>query len=214
MTTLVSRRWVLGAGVTAVAGNSTLSRIIQMVEEAQGSRAPTQRFVDQFARWYTPAVFVLAIAVAVLPPLLLGAAWMDWLYRALILLVVACPCAFALAVPVALTRALAVLARRGVLVVQPDALQRLTEVDRIVFDKTGTVLAHPAMPALVGKNQVAEPDVDGKLFRKEILEVAEKQGSGWVNYKFKNPANGEVQAKTSYVKKQGALILLAGAYLK
>ena len=84
----------------------------------------------------------------------------------------------------------------------------------VVFDKTGTVLAHPAMPALVGKNQVAEPDADGKLFRKEIIEVAEKQGSGWVNYKFKNPTNGEVQAKTSYVKKQGALILLAGAYAK
>ena len=84
----------------------------------------------------------------------------------------------------------------------------------VVFDKTGTVLAHPVAPALVGKNQVAEPDVDGKLYRKEIVDIAEKQGSGWVNYKFKNPTNGEVQAKTSYVKKQGGLIILAGAYLK
>lgn len=84
----------------------------------------------------------------------------------------------------------------------------------VVFDKTGTVLAHPVAPALVGKNQVSEPDADGKLFRKEIVEIAEKQGSGWVNYKFKNPTNGELQAKTSYVKKQGGLIILAGAYAK
>ena len=84
----------------------------------------------------------------------------------------------------------------------------------VVFDKTGTVLAHPVTPALVGKNQVAEPDADGKLFRKEIVDVAEKQGSGWVNYKYKNPASGELQAKTSFVKKQGGLIILAGAYLK
>jgi len=84
----------------------------------------------------------------------------------------------------------------------------------VVFDKTGTVLAHPVTPSLVGKNQVAEPDADGKLFRKEIIEIADKQGTGWVNYKFKNPTNGEVQAKTSYVKKQGSLIIIAGAYQK
>ncbi len=79
--------------VTALASNSTLARIIHAVEAAQGSRAPTQRFVDQFARWYTPVVFGLAIAVALLPPLFMGAAWIDWIYRALVLLVVACPCA-------------------------------------------------------------------------------------------------------------------------
>ena len=84
----------------------------------------------------------------------------------------------------------------------------------VVFDKTGTVLAHPVIPALVGKNQVAVPDADGKLFRKEIVDVAEKQGTGWVDYKYKNPASGAVEAKTSYVKKQGALIIIAGAYVK
>jgi cytochrome c len=84
----------------------------------------------------------------------------------------------------------------------------------VVFDKTGTVLAHPVTPALVGKNQVALPDADGKLFRKEIVDVAEKQGAGWVDYKYKNPTSGAVEAKTSYVKKQGALIIIAGAYVK
>lgn len=84
----------------------------------------------------------------------------------------------------------------------------------VVYDKTGTVLAHPVVPALVGKNQVSEPDADGKLYRKEIVEIAEKQGSGWVNYKFKNPTNGALESKTSYVKKQGGLIILAGAYVK
>jgi cytochrome c len=84
----------------------------------------------------------------------------------------------------------------------------------VIYDKTGTVLAHPVTPDLVGKNRVAEPDADGKLFRKEIVDVAEKQGSGWVNYKTKNPVSGQVEAKTSYVKKQGALIIFAGAYVK
>ncbi|MBD3814758.1 MAG: heavy metal translocating P-type ATPase, partial [Betaproteobacteria bacterium] len=77
--------------VTAAARDTTLARIIHAVEEAQGSRAPTQRFVDQFSRIYTPAVFAFALAVAVLPPLVIGGAWLDWIYRALVLLVVACP---------------------------------------------------------------------------------------------------------------------------
>jgi signal transduction histidine kinase len=83
-----------------------------------------------------------------------------------------------------------------------------------VFDKTGTVVAHPVNPSLVGKNQVSEPDADGKLFRKEIVEVANSKGTGWVDYKYKNPVSGQIEAKTSYVKKQGALIIAAGAYQK
>ncbi len=102
--------------VTALANNSTLARIIHAVEAAQGSRAPTQRFVDQFARWYTPLVFALAIAVALLPPLFMGAAWMDWIYRALVLLVVACPCALVISTPVSIVSGLAAAARHGILV--------------------------------------------------------------------------------------------------
>ena len=86
--------------MTAVAANSTLARIIHAVEEAQGAKAPTQRFVDQFARVYTPVVFAVALLVAVAPPLVMGGAWHDWIYRALVLLVIACPCALVISTPV------------------------------------------------------------------------------------------------------------------
>ena len=86
--------------VTAGASDSTLARIIHAVESAQGSRAPTQRFVDQFARVYTPAVFAVSVLVAVVPPLAFGGAWFDWVYKALVLLVIACPCALVISTPV------------------------------------------------------------------------------------------------------------------
>ena len=101
--------------VSAAADNSTLARIIHAVEQAQGTRAPTQRFVDQFSRIYTPAVFALALAVAILPPLLDGA-WLEWAYRALVLLVIACPCALVISTPVTIVSGLAAAARRGILV--------------------------------------------------------------------------------------------------
>ncbi|MEN3366345.1 MAG: cytochrome c [Burkholderiales bacterium] len=83
-----------------------------------------------------------------------------------------------------------------------------------VFDQTGTLLANPAAPDLVGKNDVSKPDADGKLFRKDILDVAKGKGSGWVDYKWKNPDSGKVEPKTSYVKKQGDVIIGAGVYAK
>ena len=102
--------------VTAASGDSTLARIIHAVEEAQGTRAPTQRFVDRFAAIYTPAVFALALAVAVLPPLLLGWGWLAALYKALVLLVIACPCALVISTPVTVVSGLAAAARRGILI--------------------------------------------------------------------------------------------------
>ena len=83
-----------------------------------------------------------------------------------------------------------------------------------VFDLDGTVIANPANPEVVGKNDIAKPDADGKLFRKDILNVAKTQGSGWVDYKWLNPTNGKVEPKTSYVKKQGDVIIGAGVYAK
>ena len=125
--------------VTALANNSTLARIIHAVEAAQGSRAPTQRFVDQFARWYTPLVFALAIAVALLPPLLMGAAWMDWIYRALVLLVVACPCALVISTPVSIVSGLAAAARHGILIKGGVYLEEGRKLRWLALDKTGTI---------------------------------------------------------------------------
>ena len=125
--------------VTALATNSTLARIIHAVESAQGSRAPTQRFVDQFARFYTPAVFAVALAVALIPPLVFGAAWMDWIYRALVLLVVACPCALVISTPVTIVSGLAAAARMGILIKGGVYLEGGRKLTVLALDKTGTI---------------------------------------------------------------------------
>lgn len=125
--------------VTAVASNSTLARIIHAVEAAQGSRAPTQRFVDQFARWYTPIVFGVAVAVALVPPLFMGAVWLEWIYRALVLLVVACPCALVISTPVSIVSGLAAAARRGILIKGGAYLEEGRKLRWLALDKTGTI---------------------------------------------------------------------------
>lgn len=125
--------------VSAVASNSTLARIIHAVEAAQGNRAPTQRFVDQFARWYTPLVFAVAVGVAVVPPLLMGAAWMEWVYRALVLLVIACPCALVISTPVTIVSGLAAAARRGILIKGGVYLENGRKLQWLALDKTGTL---------------------------------------------------------------------------
>ena len=125
--------------VTAAANNSTLARIIHAVEQAQGARAPTQRFVDSFAKIYTPLVFVFALAVAVIPPLFMGGVWFDWIYRALVLLVVACPCALVISTPVTIVSGLAAAARKGILVKGGVYLESGHKLDFLALDKTGTI---------------------------------------------------------------------------
>ncbi|KQB60265.1 MULTISPECIES: heavy metal translocating P-type ATPase [Acidovorax] len=125
--------------VTAGASDSTLARIIHAVESAQGSRAPTQRFVDQFARVYTPAVFAVAVLVAVVPPLAFGGAWFDWIYKALVLLVVACPCALVISTPVTIVSGLAAAARRGILIKGGVYLEGGRKLKVLALDKTGTL---------------------------------------------------------------------------
>ena len=125
--------------VTAAANNSTLARIIHAVEQAQGARAPTQRFVDQFSKIYTPAVFIFALGVALIPPLFMGAAWFDWIYRALVLLVVACPCALVISTPVTIVSGLAAAARKGILVKGGVYLEGGFKLDYLALDKTGTL---------------------------------------------------------------------------
>ncbi|MEJ2149672.1 MAG: cation-translocating P-type ATPase [Chloroflexota bacterium] len=139
--------------VSRLATESTISQIVRLVEQAQSQRAPVERFVDRFARWYTPAVVLLAALVAVVPPLFWGAPLLDspggvhgWLYRGLALLIVSCPCALVISTPVTMVSALSSLARRGVLVKGGAFLDRLARVQAFAFDKTGTLTqGHPVV---------------------------------------------------------------------
>src|SRR4029077_15445956 len=124
---------------TKAAGDTTLSRIIKMVEEAQRQKAPTQRFVDVFAKYYTPIVMILGLLVGLAPPLILGAAWTDWIYRALVLLVIACPCALVISTPVSIVCGLTAMARRGVLIKGGAYLEALGSLRALAMDKTGTI---------------------------------------------------------------------------
>ena len=135
----INGRGALDVQVTRLRGDSTLARIIELVERAQSQRAPSQTFVERFARVYTPAVLVLAALIGVVPPLLFDAAWGEWVYRALVLLVISCPCALVISTPVSVVSALAAAARKGVLIKGGARLERLAEVRCVAFDKTGTL---------------------------------------------------------------------------
>lgn len=141
--------------VTAAASNTTLARIIHAVEEAQSTRAPTQRFVDRFAAVYTPTVFAIAVAVAVLAPTLMGIGWLDAVYKALVLLVVACPCALVISTPVTIVSALASGARRGILIKGGAYLESARSLKVVALDKTGTITS--GKPTLVHQ-EVLRPE--------------------------------------------------------
>lgn len=125
--------------VTAEASSSTLARIIHSVEQAQATRAPTQGFVDRFAAVYTPAIFVIAVMVALAGPWLLGWTWMQAIYKALVLLVIACPCALVISTPVTIVSGLAAAARRGILIKGGIYLEEARKLKAIALDKTGTI---------------------------------------------------------------------------
>ncbi len=151
---------VIEVEATQPASNSTIARIVHMVEEAQASKAPAQRFVDVFARYYTPAVVVAATLVAVAPPLLFSGIWGDWFYRALILLVVACPCALVISTPVSIVSAIAAAARNGVLVKGGAYLEALGSIRALAFDKTGTLtLGKPEAQQVISLNGSDEHEI-------------------------------------------------------
>ncbi|MEK7952661.1 heavy metal translocating P-type ATPase [Luteolibacter soli] len=150
--------------VTKAASESTLARIIQLVGEAEEHKPPTQRWVDRFATIYTPAVFVMALLVAIIPPLLMGQPWSAWVYRSLVLLVIACPCALVIATPVSIVSGLTALARRGVLVKGGVYLEEVGKLRALAVDKTGTITR--GKPEVVGVSPVAG------LSEEEILRRA------------------------------------------
>ena len=120
-------------------GESAVDRIIKLIEEAEERKAPVERFIDSFSRWYTPLMMFVAAMVAVVPPLTMGAEWAEWIYKALALLLIACPCALVISTPAAITSALANASRSGALVKGGIALEQLGTVNTIAFDKTGTL---------------------------------------------------------------------------
>ncbi len=151
--------------VTANRGNTTLDRIVQSVQQAQAQRAPTQRFVDRFAAVYTPLVCLAAVLVAVLPPYLFSQPVLPWVYKALVLLVIACPCALVLSTPVTVVSGLASAARRGILVKGGVFLEQGCKLRALALDKTGTLT--------VGRPGVTEVVVWKKeLTRERAIELA------------------------------------------
>lgn len=142
---------VIQVKVEKAAKDNTISRIIELVEQAQASKAPTARFIEKFSQYYTPIVMGIAALIIIAPPLFMGGEWMTWLYRGLALLLIACPCALVLSTPAAIASGLAVGARRGLLIKGGSALEVIGQVDTIAFDKTGTLTeGEPKVTNVVG----------------------------------------------------------------
>jgi Cd2+/Zn2+-exporting ATPase len=144
------------------ADDTTLARIIHMVEEAQAQKAPMQTFVDKFARYYTPAVLILAVLIVFIPPLFFAQPFSEWLYRGLVLLVISCPCALVISTPVSIASGLASAARHGVLIKGGVYLERAGALNAIAFDKTGTLtIGHPCVKEVIPLNHHTPEDVLG-----------------------------------------------------
>lgn len=132
---------VLRVKVTAAAADNTIARIVKLVEEAQESKAPTERFIDRFSKVYTPFVLAVGTLVAIVPPLLLGGDWNEWIYKGLAVLLIGCPCALVISTPAAIAAGLSAGARRGLLLKGGAVLEGLRKITAVAFDKTGTLTA-------------------------------------------------------------------------
>ncbi|EPO5347589.1 Zn(II)/Cd(II)/Pb(II) translocating P-type ATPase ZntA [Klebsiella michiganensis] len=152
-------------------GDSAIDRILKLIEEAEERRAPIERFIDRFSRIYTPAIMVVALLVAIVPPLLSAGAWLPWIYKGLTLLLIGCPCALVISTPAAITSGLAVAARRGALIKGGAALEQLGRVRQVAFDKTGTLtIGQPRVTAVMTTADIGENDL-------LALAAAVEQGS-------------------------------------
>lgn len=183
----INQQGALEIEVTHLAADTTLARIIHLVEEAQAQKAPSQRFVDQFAKYYTPSVIAGAVLIAIIPPLVFAQPFAAWFYRALVLLVISCPCALVISTPVTIVSALATAARNGVLIKGGRFLEGLGTLKAIAFDKTGTLTRGvPAVTNIIalgsgfmvhGSEKDSPPALDSQLStldsqEREVLRIA------------------------------------------
>ncbi|WP_127090507.1 heavy metal translocating P-type ATPase [Aquabacter cavernae] len=137
--------------VTAAAQDNTIARVVKLVEEAQESKAPTERFIDRFSRYYTPGVVVVAALVALIPPLLFGGGWDEWIYKGLAILLIGCPCALVISTPAAIAAGLSTGARRGLLMKGGAVLEGIGKITAACFDKTGTLTeGQPKVTDVIG----------------------------------------------------------------
>ncbi len=166
----VNQQGMIEVEVTAGAGDTTLARIARTIREAQSQPAPTERFVDSFARRYTPAVVLLALAIAVGAPLITDEPFRPWVYKALVLLVIACPCALVISTPVSVVSGLAAAARRGILVKGGVHLENARHIRMVAVDKTGTLTE--GKPRLTDVHPVASMSKEEVLARAASLEAS------------------------------------------
>ncbi len=150
--------------VTKEYKDSTVKKILELVENASSKKAPTEQFISKFARYYTPFVVLTAVLVAVIPPLVTGAAFSQWFYRALIFLVVSCPCALVVSIPLGFFGGIGLASKNGILVKGGNYLEALNELDTIVFDKTGTITE--------GNFKVTDVNIHSNYSRQQILRIA------------------------------------------
>ncbi|MET3855997.1 heavy metal translocating P-type ATPase [Rhizobium sp. OAE497] len=154
--------------VTAAAADNTIARVVKLVEEAQESKAPTERFIDRFSRYYTPGVVAVAALVAILPPLIAGGSWSEWVYKGLAILLIGCPCALVISTPAAIAASLSSGARRGLLLKGGAVLEGLGKITAVALDKTGTLTeGKPKVTDIVAFGSFTEAQV---LSRAAVLE--------------------------------------------
>ena len=150
--------------------NSTVSKILELMENSKSRKAPTEKFITKFARYYTPGVVIAAVLIAAVPPIIWHQPFEDWLYRALVFLVISCPCALMISIPVSFFGGLGGASRRGILIKGGQYLEALSNIDTVVFDKTGTLTK--------GSFEVTSIVPAGAITREELLEFAALAESG------------------------------------